>query len=290
VTHHHTASLVEVAASQCGSEEAHAHIHKVDFNRLQIREKKRRVSDASNRFRVDFKQEEAIDLRDFECEENTEQSHEAPDISDKVFARKFVDQIAQFNSSRLNTISCSDENLRADEQDTTEMDEYETLNFGRLTGKSSLEILESLHNLKDIGKHLTESVYSKNPRANVSEYGSKLRNDLLEINEFLVNNERSSVVEETNGGEDEEDSLRDGDGGLDALSDSDDVEIPIESRCRDAEMKGRDEGEGLFETRMVLSPTTSITIRNCATAQRDDNGGGQVANKTDDKVRMNRRY
>lgn len=280
------------------TEESQLHIHKVDFNRLQIREKKKRcqINDLTNRFRVDFKQEEAIDLRDFECDDKTEHSHQVPDVSDKVFAKKFVDQIVQLNNSKLNTISCSNDNVNNDDQDRTEMDEtvtkYDTLNFGRLTGKSSLEILESLHNLKDIGKHLTESVYNKTHKSTSSEYGNKLKNDLKEINEFLINNERSSIVDDTNQfihriNEDDEDSLKDGDGDLDGLSDND-IQIPIESKIN--ENDNNDERENLFETKMMLSPTTSISMMNRTPFRLDAIDVEEKPNQTDTKVRINRRY
>ncbi len=167
----HLIESVEVVTHH-EDEAGRTNVHKVDINRLQIREKKADVE--SKRFRVDFKQEEVIDLRD----DSNNISGNGPEI-DQGFARKFVDQLCQVDNSRHVTSCCSTEQVNNDE-DRTELDEsmarYEMPSFRRLTGKSSMEILESLHSMKSVAEQLTESVYEN----------QRMTSDLLEINEFLI--------------------------------------------------------------------------------------------------------
>jgi len=144
------------------------HIHKVDINRLQIREKsprKHKDLDNNSRFKVDFKQEEVIDLRDLrennsgiDPDETFEQNGTVDMNSDKVFARKFVDQIVQLSTSKLADFEAQHQNQNIQDYDDSVL-KYENINFNKISNKSSSEILESLSNLKiNIGKHLTESI------------------------------------------------------------------------------------------------------------------------------------
>lgn len=255
------------------------HIHKVDINRLQIREKKNKphFEESQNRFRVDFKQEEVCDLRDFEANTQSEltDGKNIDVVTDKVFAKKFVDQVFKLNNSKFTSMSCSNDNLNNDE-DRTELDEsftkYDTMNFNRLSGKSSMEILESLHNLKDIGKHLTDSVFQG--KSSHKANNDKLANDLFEINEFLMN-ERSSAIDATDTyqkiDDDDQDSLKDGDfdENLHVSVEHDDIQIPV-SQMNDNDTNNFNDTFGMQVSarEFMISPVTSITM---ITKDNDDN-------------------
>ena len=162
VTHHDPNESRQNEYKKLDSDKVH--IHKVDINRLQIREKsprKYRDLDESSRFKVDFKQEEVIDLRDLtdSVDQLDEQSNVQDLANDKIFAKKFVDQIVQLSTSKLADYEAHKSNqIDYDES----LHKYENLNFNKISNKSSSEILESLNNLKiNIGKHLTESIIGK---------------------------------------------------------------------------------------------------------------------------------
>lgn len=139
------------------------HIQKVDINRLKIKEKSNDAkNDQKPRFKVDFKQEELVDLRSNE-DEPLEMT------TNKIFARKFVEQIIKLSSSKLENQIDSD---TSDTQDES-MRHSEEINFHNITTKTTSEILESLNNLKgDIGKHFTDSMFTdhQKSRVNSTEY------------------------------------------------------------------------------------------------------------------------
>lgn len=127
-----------------------------------------------------------------------------------------------------------------------------------------MEILESLYNLKDIGKHLTDSVcQGKSQKGNNND--NKLANDLYEINEFLMN-ERSSAIDATDNYQkiddlDDQDSLKDGDfeENLHVSVEHDDIQIPI-SQLNDTTDFYDMFGPEVSAREYMISPVTSITM------------------------------
>ncbi|CAF0724403.1 unnamed protein product [Brachionus calyciflorus] len=123
------------------------HVHKVDINRMKIREKVKFNSneDPKSRFKVNFKQEELLDLR-----ENQDETLKVD--TNREFAKKFVQQIINLSASKLElslASSSEDENF---------------CNLKCIASKDPDEILESLSNIKcDLTKHFADSL--------ISEYG-----------------------------------------------------------------------------------------------------------------------
>lgn len=124
------------------------HIQKVDINQLKIKEKPNKNDlDPKSRFRVNFKQEELVDLRS--------NDDERLDLAtNKVFAKKFVEQIIKLSSSKLENHLLFENGLN----EHVKLNDN-NLNLNNITNKTTSEILESLTNLKcDIGKHFTDSL------------------------------------------------------------------------------------------------------------------------------------
>lgn len=138
------------------------HIHKVDINRLKIKEKRDSKDKMSNepRFKVNFKQEEMLDLRGKLTDE------EKIDLStNKIFAKKFVEQIIKLSSKKLASIEGIENNTEADQQPMTskaasnQNKYFENIDLNNISNKTTSEILESLNNLKeDFGKHISNSL------------------------------------------------------------------------------------------------------------------------------------
>ena len=149
VTHHNNA--LEYEPNDTGIK-----IHKVDINRLQIREKPKDQS----RFKVDFKQEELTDLRDFTTKKDS--NHFGNLSTDKIFAKKFADQIVKLSSAKLANIDQNHQRSRHTSKYQKDIDKYDNINFDKISTKSSAEILQSLNNMKDVGKHLTDSIVDNN--------------------------------------------------------------------------------------------------------------------------------
>ena len=253
------------------------HIHKVDINRLQIREKKkshmRQINNETsntnmshmNRFRVDFKQEEVIDLRDFEASAEPNECIELK--TDKIFAKKFVEQIIQLNSSKLTSLN----NQKDVEAPPMPSNKYESIHFNRISGKSSMEILASLSNIRtDIGKHLTESLCHKPDTASPIANNMKMANDLYEINEFLMQ-ERSSNMDlsENCNQDDDQDSLHGCffdtfEAHSEHLDQNTAIAITIERDQGASSQRPMNTFNGddkLKYTTYVVSPTTSIVLQ-----------------------------
>lgn len=160
------------------------HIHKVDINRLKIREKPGKAGTGSNdnpedakpKYKVDFNQEELVDLRNKPIQDQTnldnssEETNKIDINTDKIFARKFVEQVIQLSSRKLADID------HRSEYHEESLSKYENMNFNKIASKSTSEILKSLSNLKsDIGKHLTDSVVEKVKSS-----------ECFDTNEFLI--------------------------------------------------------------------------------------------------------
>jgi len=181
VTHHDREENLN--ESRQSEKDKQVHIHKVDINRLQIREKsprKYKDLDEKSRFKVDFKQEEVMDLRDLrennngiDTNETFEQNGSSEMTSDKIFARKFVDQIVRLSTSKLADFEAQHQMKSIEDYDDSVM-KYETLNFNQIATNSSSQILESLNNLKiNIGKHLTDTIAGNYNPENINKSPSK---------------------------------------------------------------------------------------------------------------------
>lgn len=169
VTHHRMASNnPDSCASSSSGDESVIHIHKVDINRLKIKEKsadENSVSQtcsaaADSRFKVNYKQEEILDLRDKLTDEERLQLN-----TNKVFAKAFVEQIINLSSKKLaNVIEPPSYNLTP--TTTGQHDLFESIDLNNISTKTTSEIIESLNTLKeDIGKHLTKcSEFEENER------------------------------------------------------------------------------------------------------------------------------
>lgn len=139
----HLIESVEVVThhNNNGDEDELVHVHRVDINRLKIKEK----PNEAERFRVKYKQEELLDLRGDKLTED-----ERLDLStNKLFAKKFVEQIIQLSSKKLGLLT--DENSRLHEEDFDDEDENTVNNadLNTVSNKTTSEILESLSNLRD---------------------------------------------------------------------------------------------------------------------------------------------
>jgi hypothetical protein len=188
VTHHQGDSNCQIIENLVQD----VHIHKVDINRLRIKEKTCKSSEKAEendtKYKVNFKQEELVDLR------GEDESTEQMDLTtDKVFAKKFAQQISKLSSSKIIDIEQNRFIDSEDSLDNTLNDEsihkYENLNFNKISAKSTSEILESLSHLKtDIGKHLTDSVIEKveNTNQNETSFKSKNEMDFFDSNDMLL--------------------------------------------------------------------------------------------------------
>jgi hypothetical protein len=189
VTHHQGDSCSQIVDNLAHD----VHIHKVDINRLRIKEKTCKSSENADendtRYKVNFKQEELVDLR------GQDESTERMDLTtDKVFAKNFAQQISKLSSSKIVDIEQNRFIDSEDSLDNTLNDEsihkYEHLNFNKISTKSTSEILESLSHLKtDIGKHLTDSVIEKcDSNANQNETSFKSKNEMyfFDSNDILL--------------------------------------------------------------------------------------------------------
>lgn len=178
VTHHNDAYDDVEAAIAAGG---YVHVHKVDINRLKIKEKP--AESNGERFQVKYKQEELLDLRDKLTDE------ERLDLStNKIFARKFVEQIIQLSSQKLASIEAMLDNDDNEDDDTITTTvpaaapvpssprhssvtaatfpaaaaahmEATSFDINTISSKTTSEILDSLNNLReDFGKHLCKGI------------------------------------------------------------------------------------------------------------------------------------
>ena len=119
-------------------------IQKIDINRLKIKEKiKCESDDPKARFKVNFKQDEILDLR----------NNDNLNIStNREFAKKFVEQIINLSASKLDGLTLMGNNSN----------EQANCNFDCITTKNTNEILDALSNIKcDLTKHFTDSLISE---------------------------------------------------------------------------------------------------------------------------------
>lgn len=154
----HLIESVEVVThhNDGGGDDEYVHVHKVDINRLKIKENPE--NEGNERFRVKYKQEELLDLRDKLTDD------ERLDLStNKLFARKFVEQIIHLSSKKLASIEAL---LESDDETITstapaaapsqrQSMEATSFDINTISNKTTSEILDSLNNLReDFGKHL----------------------------------------------------------------------------------------------------------------------------------------
>ena len=146
------------------------HIHKVDVNRLKIKEKPEKSSvSLASKYKVDFKREELVNLKDnHNKKEDSFLNNDLELAKDKVFAKKFVENIIELSKNKLESLEMMDRSFRSEDDLNNETLMFEQENselnnefdFNRIATKSTTQILESLSNVKsgNIGKHIADSL------------------------------------------------------------------------------------------------------------------------------------
>ena len=222
----HLIESVEVITQHSSNVTTNQHIHKVDTNRLKIREKQSGQEQDDSRFKVNFKKEELVDLREISegLLDDSDETHTSPNKkhNQKEFAKKFVSQIIHLSSSKLLEIEQSHDDLLkiehknntsvlndasesvnehsvADEDKRNKDESLDQFNFNKMSTKTTSEILESLAHLKtDIIKHLTDD--AKQPaKKSACCPGNRQESEVYDPNYVLYENEYE---------EDDEDSLK----------------------------------------------------------------------------------
>jgi hypothetical protein len=221
--HVHLIESVEVITQHNSNinDNSNQHIHKVDTNRLKIREKSTNEdSHPDSRYKVNFKKEELVDLREItEGLLNTDENNEkGKRYNQKEFAKKFVGQIIHLSSSKLIEIENTNnhtmlklENVHdvSNSKLFTEEDQehshvktfeskkseayesqFENFNFNKLSNKSTSEIIESLSHLKsDISKHLNDASTKCTCCQSQEHRKSKLESEFYDPNLDIMLNE-----------------------------------------------------------------------------------------------------